>query len=363
MTDSYINDGGAEFFNALAHGRLCRSMQPNPNEFGGLKLIRENDAINMEIKPRRQIIEQILPENAQVILGGTTGANKSFMAMDMGMSIANDEDEFFGKKLNVKGLSVLFVDTEIGADSLVERFQNVKDRNYKNWKENNRFNLVSKEGNSINIYDDIEKVIETLQPNVVIIDCLYNTTDGSDITKNHNMFPILQRITEIKDKYKCTMVAVHHSNKGGHEQGLVSDRLAGGSALQNWAEQIIMLSKTNEDEIRLFRIVKSRHFSYSQAYYLIEWDSDKLKLINRGITNDWKKYLIHDSKKIKWENALDEMKDEFTSGEFRIAVAVGGDASERTASNWLKEMAIVGVIEKTIYGHYRKKLGVFSDVE
>ena len=41
----------------------------------------------------------------------------------------------------------------------------------------------------------------------------------------------------------------------------------------------------------------------------------------------------------------------------------GGDASERTAFNWLKEMEKCGVIVKLGQGEYKKKLGVFEDVE
>jgi len=122
----------------------------------------------------------------------------------------------------------------------------------------------------------------------------------------------------------------------------------GGSALINWAEHIMLLSRTNEDSTRLFRIGKSRHFDYSQSHYLLEWDSDKLKLINCGVTNDWKKYLIQDAKKIKWANVLEKMEEDFATGEFQIAVAESGDASEKTARNWLKEMVKVGVIEKVL---------------
>ena len=358
ITDSYEKDGGLDFLNALTEATKVEKSK----RIGGIKLIRGNEATTMTIKPRKQIIEQILPENAQVILGGTTGANKSFMAMDMGMSIANNENEFLGFKINLKGLKVLFFDTEIGEDSLIQRFQEIKARNYKDWNADSRFDLASRVGNSVDIYDDLEEIIKMCNPDVVFIDCLYNTTDGKDISKNHYIQPIIQRLSAIRDK-KRTIVAVHHSNKGGHEQGLVIDRLAGGSALQNWAEHIMLLSRTNEDDTRLFRIGKSRHFDYSQAHYLLRWDSDKLSLNNYGITNDWKPLLIQDSKKIKWAKALDEMKDEFTTGEFKMAVLKGGDASERTASNWLKEMEKCNVITNIEYGVYKKKLGVFEDVE
>ncbi len=279
--------------------------------------------------------------------------------MQMGMSLANNESEFLGFKINAMNQKVLFVDTECGESVLIERYQALQ-KNL-NWKGDSKFTLVTKSGITDSIYDDIETAIQQVKPDIIFIDCLYNTTDGVDISKNHNIHPITNRITQLRDKYDCTIVSIHHMNKGGHQEGLQKDRMAGGSSLQNWAEHIVLLTRTNETGTRLMKIDKSRHIDYPECLYKLIWDSDNQKLINEGICTDWKPLLLTDSKKIKWENALGQMEDKFGTGEFQRAVAEGGDASDRTARNWLREMEKMQVIEKVAYGEYQKRLKLIKE--
>ena len=141
------------------------------------------------------------------------------------------------------------------------------------------------------------------------------------------------------------------------------DRMSGGSALQNWVEHCILLTKTNDSAIRLMKIDKSREIGYPDYYYEIEWLGDKCWLKNNGISMILKTLLIGEDSKIKWNNALEQMEDEFGTGEFQTAVAEGGDASDRTANNWLRKMVEAGVIERCKQGVYRKKLNIINDKE
>ena len=96
--------------------------------------------------------------------------------------------------------------------------------------------MISKVGPFKAIWPDLKESVETLDPDVIIIDCLYNSIAITDISKSKNIFPIIQNITELKNKYRLTVFCVHHFNKGGHDVGLNKDRMAGASALQNWTE-------------------------------------------------------------------------------------------------------------------------------
>ena len=339
------------FFDGLANAKEIK----RSNKIGGLELITGIEALSTNVLPTRQIIDNIMPEKSQIILGGTTGANKSYLAMQMGMAIANNEKEFLGFKINVNDLKVLYCDTECGKNTLLKRFQTLQNH-FKKWEGNNRFSLVPRVSTTTSIYDDLESAIKIVKPDLVIIDCLYNTTDGADISKNHHISPILNRISDIKMKYDCTIFAVHHCNKGGHQEGLLIDRISGGSAVQNWTEHCIMITRTNESHIRLLSIVKSRHIDYPDCYYELEWDAELQKLSNLGISKDWKKLMLTSDKKYNWENVLRDLADEFTKLDFRNMVENVMKLSERTATNWLQDMIRCGVIERTKHGCYKKKL-------
>ena len=347
MEDYYILD------TACLNGK---QVKPS-NRIGGLKMLSGTEAILMESRPRKAIIENLLPEKSQVILGGTTGANKSFMAMQMGMALANNESEFLGFNINQKGLKVLFCDTECGQQTLVERFKKIS-KNF-NW-DNKRFNMVVSQGIESNVYDDLEIAVERFKPDLLIIDCLYNTTDGADISRNDKIKPILNRISKIKNDNDITILAVHHMVKGNHQDGLSKDRMQGGSALQNWIEHIVLITRTNESSTRLLKVDKSRHLDYSEAHYVIDWDSDKCLLENRGVTDDWSKMLITHIKKNNWDRVLRELPDEFTTNDFKNVTNTHMKVSERTATNWLRDMCKCNLVEKVKHSMYVKKLSIIK---
>jgi len=327
-----------------------------------LKMIDNNVAMNMHIKPRTQIIDNILPEKSQVIIGGTTGANKSFMAMQMGMSIANNEKEFLGFKINVNGLRVLYCDTECGEQTLVERYQKLI-QNF-DWKEDSidKFRMLTNTDGLSKVYDDLEEAVIEFKPDIVIIDCLYNTTMGADISVNAKLVPTLNRITKIKKDYDLSIILVHHMNKGNHELGLVTDRMSGGSSLQNWSEHINLVTRTNASSTRLFKIGKSRHIDYPECYYALRWDSDKCMLVNDGIIEDWKPLLINSDKKKYWSLILRDLPSEFTSEMFTNIVNSKGK-SDRTARQYLTSMVQTKAIERIHQGKYKKGLKFFESEE
>ena len=356
--DAFMKQSNAQDF----YDAVKKSIEnKRSNTIGGLKLITSVEADSMDVIPTRQIIDNLMPENSQIILGGTTGAGKSYFALQMGMSLANDEDEFLGFRININGLKVLYCDTECGEKVLVSRYKSIK-KNF-DWNEQGRFALLPKTSNTDNIYDDLAQQIEAFQPDIVIIDCLYNTTDGADISKNHHISPVLNRITELKKEYDITIIAVHHMNKGNHELGLTKDRMSGGSALQNWCEHIVLLTETNESGTRLMKIDKSRHIDYPRCYYELGWDASNSKFENNGVSNNWKNLMITHTKKNSWDKVLRDLSDEFNKSEFKTIVESIMGHSERTATNWLNDMLKCGVIGKVKHGIYKKKLKVIKGEE
>ena len=73
--------------------------------------------------------------------------------------------------------------------------------------------------------------------------------------------------------------------------GMEIDRMQGASTLQNWAEYIILLSKTNVQDLRLMKVAKSRGIAQSEEVYGIRWDSKTFTLKMAGIIDDYQKYL------------------------------------------------------------------------
>tara|TARA_R100001443_G_scaffold117430_1_gene142553 strand:+ start:1 stop:1701 length:1701 start_codon:yes stop_codon:yes gene_type:complete len=333
-----------------------------PQQIGGVQLLMGKDAQTTEVPDVIQIVENLLPEHCNTILGGTTGSNKSYLAMQMTMSIASNQDRFLDFKINKKNQKVLFIDTEVGRDELTRRFQRIL-KNLPNWNNdcNKRFTMIHTKGTPDELYKSISKFVALLKPDIVVLDCLYNTTGSSDIGKGHNLKPFLNKIDDMKEQNNSTWLLVHHYNKGNHDSGLSLDRLSGSSQLGFWMEHCILITKTNDRYKRLLRIDKSRKIDFPNSYYLLEWEFPMLK--NLGIPEDWKHYLLTEDKKDKWAESLDAMPKEFTTEQFRIKVVESNIASDRTAKNWLKAMEKIQIIEKIAYATWKKRLNLITEQE
>ena len=188
-------------------------------------------------------------------------------------------------------------------------------------------------------------MIQLIKPDVVYYDCLYNMGGGKDLAKNYNLSPITDRVTDQKMEYGTTPILIAHATKGGHEQGLTMDRIAGGSHLQNWAEHIVLFTRTNTENMRMLRIDKSRSVGFPTCYYGFEWDGDKFFMENIGVIENHKKWLVSEQKQLMWGEYLDNIpKDTFTTADWLNEVETFGGKSYRTAMNYLREMVTCGVV-------------------
>tara|TARA_Y100001938_G_C8093496_1_gene436625 strand:+ start:655 stop:2523 length:1869 start_codon:yes stop_codon:yes gene_type:complete len=353
VTDAFEKDDGAsEFFDAVKNKRTIRRS-------------RIMTGINMlvrDVPEQNWIIDKVLPQDCQIVFGGTEGSNKSFFAMQMGMSIANNEKQFLEFDINVKNQRVLFFDAESGADRLTRRYQVIAGK-LDNFGKNgaSRFYCSTTLGYDGDIFDFIEQDVKRVKPNILIVDCLYHILGGKDGSKNHVMLPILQRLTDIRKKYNLTFMLISHFNKGGHEAGLHIDRIQGAGALKNWLEHCMLITYTNVEDTRLFKFDKSRDGQQPKCYYKLDWNYPLLS--NGGVIMNHQPLLVSNEKKLKWDTALDRLGNEFKRVDFTRIVAHEMGYSERTASNWLNHMINSGVIQKVRHNEYIKALDVVSESE
>ena len=281
--------------------------------------------------------------------------------MELGMSVADGKSTFLGYQIP-KQLKILFVDMEVGKDELVRRYQRLKKslkfRNERNWM------MITKEGGFNDAYDDIESALNRYQSDLLIIDNLYSSFGAVNITRNDVLKPILNKIDKLKTKFGVSILLIHHFNKHGNDMGLVMDRMQGGAALQNWMEHCILLSRTNNQDVRLMRFAKSRGTVHPEEVYGLRWNSETFTLEMMGIMRNWQLLLASDYMCRQWESALNEMNDNFTSSEWQHIVEDKMNITRKTGFSWLNELRTNGLIEKIKHGHYRKTgLEIINNVE
>ena len=344
ITDAYDESpkDGIKYMEAVMNAKRIKLPAIKLNSFD---ILRGSDADTRPIKHSIQIVDKLLVKDKMSVFGGTAGCNKSLLSMQVGMAIANDEDKVLDFKINVKGLKVLYVDTECGIDEMNRRYNLLKN-NFPNWHGSDRFIMISRKVKIISdVLDDVEDMIRMEQPDIVYYDCLYNMSNSKDISKNHNLSPITDRITDMKMGYNNTPILIAHATKGNHEQGLTMDRIAGGSHLQNWAEHIVLLTRTNMENRRMLRIDKSRSVGFPTCYYGMEWDGDKFFMENIGVIENYREWLVSEQKKLMWSEYLNNIPvDTFTTKDWLNEVEIMGGKSISTAKGYLREMVASGVL-------------------
>jgi hypothetical protein len=362
VTDAYDKhpSKGMDYMEAVMNAKRIKLPEVKYDSF---VMLSDMDADVKPVKESVEIVEHILIKDSFSIFGGTSGCNKSMFCMQVGMAIANDEDEVMGFKINVKGLKVLYVDTECGVEELNRRYNKLK-TNFPNWLSTGRFKMFSRKSKIISeVLDDIELAIQNERPDVVWLDCLYNMTNNVDISKNYNISPITDRAFDWKMGFHTTIQMVAHATKGNHEQGLKMDRIAGGSHLQNCAEGIVLFTRTNKENLRMLRIDKSRTTGFPTCYYGLEWDGDKFFMGDREVIKNPKIYLVSEDKTLMWNEYLEKLPDTFKTADWLNQVEILGGKSLRTAMGYLKEMVTCGVLSTPHKGSgiYTKNIKVIVE--
>jgi DNA-binding PadR family transcriptional regulator len=340
------------------------AVEHNIANIGEFKILTARQAMATKPEPIQYIVEGLLPYKANTLFAGETGSGKSYFALQLGLAVANNERDFLGFRILKKNIRVLYSDTECGLTLLHNRFRQVV-KNFQPFTGENRFFMMSKVGRSGQIWEAIDNGVKTFKPDIVIVDCLYNTSSVNNrfvrFDKGYDLSTLTDKMTGLREQYKITVIAVHHFNKGNEQDGLIVSRIQGATPLLNWAEHISGIINTTADQsIRLFRIMKSRTAHGGNHYFKLIWDAEHHKFINEGVLLRYLQYLINSNKILEWEKFLTEIRevaDKDGRFETKDALNIGENPpfskSRVTIHRWLKQLEHNGFIESLGHGIWR----------
>ena len=153
---------------------------------------------------------------------------------------------------------------------------------------------------------------------------------------------------------------VAHFNKGGHELGLMIDRMQGSAVFQNWIEFQILMIKTNIQDFNIWRVAKTRGVFHDESYIGLQWDD--FWFTAKGVIEDIKPYLIAEQKKRKWMTILEDCPQKFDTNQWlNVFNSKFPEMSERTAKTWLKEASGTPMLKKVLHGVYEKSLELLDE--
>ena len=187
----------------------------------------------------RYLIKDLLIENGLCFVYGAPGCCKTFIVLDMALSIAAGLPDWWEKPIERSG-PVLYISSE-GVTDMKFRI--------KAWSENNGlgapplpFRLLDESMNFMN-EEDIDKLIRTIDkaiqgmegevPVLIVIDTVSRVLPGADENLQKDMTLFIRACDRIKAKFGCCTLGVHHTGRQGANMrgSTVFDGAADGSFL------------------------------------------------------------------------------------------------------------------------------------
>ena len=168
-------------------------------------------------EPVNWLVEGVIPEKSFVALYGPPASFKSFIAMDIAECIASGRD-WLGNKINGTG-PVLYIAGEghggIGARiAAIKQHHNTPDE-AQVYVVRSQINLRSSVEDFTNLILAIDELVQGLGVDLrmIVIDTLARAFGGGNENSSDDMGAFIQATGKIQNRYKCSLMLLHHAGK------------------------------------------------------------------------------------------------------------------------------------------------------
>jgi len=154
------------------------------------KIILATEASLAKVPDVKWVVNGFLPLGFKSIISGTTGSNKSYLSMELGIRVANANPDGTSKFLDYyipKPLKILYIDNEVGENEMIRRFKRIEKTV---GIVGNNYGMVSLPNTFVNSWPEIIKITSEFKPDLVIIDNLYSSND-KNMSKAVELKPVL----------------------------------------------------------------------------------------------------------------------------------------------------------------------------
>lgn len=205
-----------------------------PNRSNSIQLLSVGDLLKMP--PPAWLIDGVLEEGAFGVLYGPSGEGKTFVALDLSLSVASDR-KWHGR--SVTGGSVVYVVAE-GGRNIGTRIAAWMQEHDLGDLENMFAVLQAVEmPNSANV-SELQRAIaqKHIRPRLIVIDTLARCFGGGDENSAQDMNQFVRGCDQLRHATGAAVLAVHHTGKG-----MNSATERGSSALRGAADAMIRVQR------------------------------------------------------------------------------------------------------------------------
>ena len=320
------------------------------------------------------IVKNFLKSKSTTIIGGCTGVGKSWLSLNLAMSIAGGLP--FMNYFTTLKKKVIFAQFELTNGEVQERFDLLKPRYWMESEsiEKNLFIMPK-----ITTYDEqwrnIEELVRTnkLQDAVLIVDNLYTSVStDTDLSNNQQVMEVVKFIDAIANEHNLHIVVITHHLKGVKDTPILIDNILGGAALTRSASNVFQLKKSRlSNELLVGMITKNRgeQCELLEVPFKITMDNGYFE---RGeiIDNESLHYI---EMKEKWEiqllKKLEPYMEQYNQGSFdrdylwRFLESEGwqkNDSNQNKITRFITRCIEWGLVKKESHNKYSVLKGVLD---
>jgi hypothetical protein len=210
------------------------------------------------------------------VLGAPGGVGKSTKAIGMSVAVATGKP-LLGEKLFGADHSCLYLNGEDSGTEMRRRIyafclkHGLTEQDIcrllmagaDDWRVQRLSFLRTERGNSLldeSGFAHLEGLLESLRPDLVVLDPLIAFCGGGNINDNAVMALLMRALKRLACKFDCAVLIIHHTRKGGDLN--TAEAISGASAIPNLARRAIMAVPMTLEETKGLGVLPSQRWRY-----------------------------------------------------------------------------------------------------
>ena len=214
---------------------LDEGVLPEFKPIGGF-CYQAEDFLKLKLPKAPFYIQDWLPKHGKLVMYAPAKHGKSYLATQLARVIGAG-DEFLGKTTE-QGV-VLYIQSELGHRILQDRMLSTG-KDYENVVVGTIFSLkIDSDGGK----ETLLRAIESIKPNVIILDPLYKMINGdeNDTQEMRQTIDTLDELLDAGAEQDMSLVVIHHTGKDITRGG------RGSSVIEDWADSYVEMRKISKD--------------------------------------------------------------------------------------------------------------------
>ena len=234
-----------------------------------LEILNAMDFLAEEIPVSKMLIESVLNQGCQMMLAGGSKTSKTWMLLDLAMSIAAGVPWLGFETSKAK---VLYVDFELRPKTLQTRLQTIKAARNLTW-EKPMLELMPLRGKAAGYEKLLPKILTAIKDKeygVVIFDPVYKLYGNADENKAGDIARLLNELERLAVESGAAVIFAHHYSKGNQSGKEAIDRASGSGVFGRHCDTILNITRHEVENAHVIESVL-REFKPLEPF-VVRWE-------------------------------------------------------------------------------------------